>query len=196
MSRNLITEKSVKLGERIKQLRQQKGLTQGQLGEIVGVQRAAIGKYEKGGIVNPPLVAIKALAAFFGVSTDYLLGKVPTFGERLRQAREKAGLTLAEVAERADITPGDLIRLETGARARATDAEAIALGAIYSVPVSAWNDFSEQVSAPENTVTDDDIRFALFDGAGDITDEMYEEVKSFAAYVKDRERKRSNTARH
>ena len=34
------------------------------------------------------------------------------------------------------------------------------------------------------SVTDDDIKFALFGGDQEITDEMYEEVKSFAAYVK------------
>lgn len=38
--------------------------------------------------------------------------------------------------------------------------------------------------------TDDDIKFALFGGDGEITDEMYEEVKRFAAYVKDREKKK------
>lgn len=37
--------------------------------------------------------------------------------------------------------------------------------------------------------TDEDIKFALFDGADNITDEMYEEVKRFAEYVKQRENK-------
>lgn len=34
------------------------------------------------------------------------------------------------------------------------------------------------------TVTDADIKFALFGGDGEITDEMFEEVKRFAAYLK------------
>ena len=44
-------------------------------------------------------------------------------------------------------------------------------------------------SAPEGgrAVTEDDIKFALFGGDGEITDAMYEEVKRFAAYVKQRE---------
>ena len=37
--------------------------------------------------------------------------------------------------------------------------------------------------------TDEDIKFALFNGADNITDEMYEEVKRFAEYVKQRENK-------
>ena len=36
------------------------------------------------------------------------------------------------------------------------------------------------------SVTDDDIKFALFGGDGEITDEMYEEVKRFAAYLKEK----------
>lgn len=41
----------------------------------------------------------------------------------------------------------------------------------------------------ERQVSDDDIKFALFGGSGDITDAMYEEVKQFAAFVKNRGRK-------
>ena len=41
-------------------------------------------------------------------------------------------------------------------------------------------------NTPENkTITDEDIKFALFHGADDITDEMYEEVKRYARYIKD-----------
>ena len=36
-------------------------------------------------------------------------------------------------------------------------------------------------------VSDDDIKFALFGGDGEITDAMYDEVKRFAAYIKQRE---------
>ena len=42
-------------------------------------------------------------------------------------------------------------------------------------------------SAPRAGVTDDDIKFALFGGDGEITDAMYEEVKQFAAFVRQRE---------
>lgn len=42
-------------------------------------------------------------------------------------------------------------------------------------------------TAAGNGVTDADIKFALFGGDGEITDEMLQEVRSFAAYVKRRE---------
>ena len=40
-------------------------------------------------------------------------------------------------------------------------------------------------------VTDEDIKFALFGGDGEITDAMFEEVKRFAAYVKQRENEKN-----
>lgn len=36
-------------------------------------------------------------------------------------------------------------------------------------------------------VTEDDIKFALFGGSDEITEAMYDEVKRFAAYLKQRE---------
>lgn len=48
----------------------------------------------------------------------------------------------------------------------------------------------ENKKAPTNgerSVSDDEIKFALFGGDGEITDEMYDEVKRFAAYIKQRE---------
>lgn len=36
----------------------------------------------------------------------------------------------------------------------------------------------------ERSVSDDEIKFALFGGDGEITDEMYERVKQFAAFIK------------
>ena len=46
---------------------------------------------------------------------------------------------------------------------------------------------SPETSGASRTVTDADIKFALFGGDGEITDAMYEEVKKFAAFVKMRE---------
>ena len=48
---------------------------------------------------------------------------------------------------------------------------------------------TKKAPAPEGerSVSDDDIKFALFGGDGDITDEMYDEVKRFAKLVKLRE---------
>ena len=67
------------------------------------------------------------------------------------------------------------------------------LAQYLNVSMSALTD--EQVSglqAPTET-SDDDIKFALFEGdAGEITDEMYEDVKRYAQFVKE---KRKNDAK-
>ena len=39
----------------------------------------------------------------------------------------------------------------------------------------------------KRSVSDDEIKFALFGGDGEITDAMYDEVLRFAAFVKQRE---------
>jgi len=43
---------SDKIGDKIKELRLQRGLTQEELGELVGVKKAAINKYESGLVQN------------------------------------------------------------------------------------------------------------------------------------------------
>ena len=57
----------------IKKLRLKQGITQDELGKLLGVQKAAICKYETGR-VNIPNSVIITLSEFFKVSADYLLG--------------------------------------------------------------------------------------------------------------------------
>lgn len=51
---------------------------------------------------------------------------------------------------------------------------------------------TENAPTPEGrrAVSDADIKFALFGGDGEITDAMYEEVRQFAAFVRQREGKK------
>lgn len=62
------------MGEIIKQLRLQKGITQEELGKVIGVQKSAIRKYESGMVQNIKRSSIKKLADYFAVSPSYLLG--------------------------------------------------------------------------------------------------------------------------
>lgn len=50
---------------------------------------------------------------------------------------------------------------------------------------------SAPVSQPttDRTVSDEDIMFALFDGDKDITPEMFDEVKNFARFVREKHKK-------
>lgn len=60
------------IGERIKSARLKKGLTQEELGKMLGVQRAAINKYEKGTVTKFDRVAIGRLAMALDVSPSWL----------------------------------------------------------------------------------------------------------------------------
>ncbi len=62
-----------KLGETIKELRMERGLTQPELAKLVGVSNGMISIWENN--VNEPKASyIKRLALTFDVSADFLLG--------------------------------------------------------------------------------------------------------------------------
>lgn len=60
-------------GENLKQLRKNRAMTQEELGAKVGLSKAVVSKYETG-IGYPSFDVLVRIAAYFGVSTDYLLG--------------------------------------------------------------------------------------------------------------------------
>jgi transcriptional regulator with XRE-family HTH domain len=65
---------STHIGERIKYLRLLADMSQEELGKRVGVQRAAINKYEKGSVTNIPISTIEKIACVFDVSPNYIVG--------------------------------------------------------------------------------------------------------------------------
>ena len=106
---------------RFKQLCDQKNVSVYRACTDIGLNRSAVAKWKNGGKPNGSTAA--KLAAYFEVTTDYLLG----------QSEER--------------TPGDNPRV----------------------------------------ISDEEIKFALFGGDGEITDAMFDEVKQFAAFIKQRE---------
>ena len=61
-------------GERIKYLRETKGMTQTELADIIGSTKQNIYKYETGIITNIPSDKIEVMANIFGVSPGYIMG--------------------------------------------------------------------------------------------------------------------------
>lgn len=61
-------------GSRIRELRIIANMSQEELGRRVGVQRAAIQKYEKGTVENIPIRTIEKIANVFNVSPTYIVG--------------------------------------------------------------------------------------------------------------------------
>ncbi|TEX06217.1 helix-turn-helix domain-containing protein [Bacillus cereus] len=62
------------IGEKIKELRKNSKITQEQLGNAIGVSKMAISYFEKGK-KSPGRESLKKIADYFGVTTDYLLGR-------------------------------------------------------------------------------------------------------------------------
>lgn len=119
-------EKDMK--NRVKELREENGMKQSELGKLLNVQDAAISKYESGDI---PLTGEKIiqLAEYFGVSTDYLLGLedimetneksneiVHRTGQNIKNLRERKGLTQQELAVRVDVAQATVANWESGRR--------------------------------------------------------------------------------
>ncbi len=62
-----------KIAQRLKELREDKGLSMQALSKIIGISDSSLGRWERGeGDITGDNLII--LADFFGVSTDYLLG--------------------------------------------------------------------------------------------------------------------------
>ncbi len=59
--------------ERVHQLRKSRGLSQKELGEVVGLTHKSISTIESG-LSSTSIEKLILLAQFFNVSTDYLLG--------------------------------------------------------------------------------------------------------------------------
>lgn len=64
---------SLLLGDKLKELRTKKGLTQVQVAKRIGVSKAVISSYEASGR-SPSYGNLIKLAYLYNVSTDYLLG--------------------------------------------------------------------------------------------------------------------------
>lgn len=63
------------IGERIKELRKARGITQVQLAKIIGIEQSSVGKYEGKDAISPSDDIKIRIADYFGVSLDYLVGR-------------------------------------------------------------------------------------------------------------------------
>lgn len=95
------------LGDRIRILREKKKLTQEELGKLIGVQRAAINKYESGAVVNLKRSTIAKLAQVLDTAPSYLM-----FGENPRPDNAIAFPATAPVPVVGKIACGEPITAE------------------------------------------------------------------------------------
>ena len=70
----------MKFGDILRELREEKGLTQKELGTIINISDRVIGYWESNNRFPKDSTIIVELANFFGVSTDYLLNNTNNKG--------------------------------------------------------------------------------------------------------------------
>ena len=114
------------IGELIKKVRQNNGMTQQQLADALGVQRAAISKYEKG-IVPPNITTLEKIATALEVPISYFFPPIDpsdtedakTFGRYIKDGKvELPGLVdgdkMEEVERREELNASFSKLNETG----------------------------------------------------------------------------------
>lgn len=106
---------------------------------------------------------------------------------KLRELRKRCGITMKELGTEIGVAESTISQYETGKRQ--PDYETLLrIGEYFGVSVDYL--LGQEKAPAENgkrEINDDDIKFALFGGDSEITDAMYDEVRQFAAFVKNRE---------
>ena len=114
------------IGKRIKQLREDKGLTQEDIAKKIGVAIQTIYKYENEIVTNIPLDKLEKIAKALQTTPAYLMGwednpekpsqtnKISDTGQRIKEKRLLAGISIKELAEQSNVSADIITRLETG----------------------------------------------------------------------------------
>ena len=90
----------MEIGQKIKEARIAKGLTQGELGNLVGLQKSAIAKYENGRVVNIKRSTLQKLASALGLRGSDLIIEADPKGAAELSAKVLLDSELMEVIEK------------------------------------------------------------------------------------------------
>lgn len=114
-----------------------------------------------------------------------------SIGDKIRTLRKAKGLNQTELGQRLGVKTNAVSKWECGRVEDIPMSKVKAMAALFDVPVSYLIDDDPGIEPPHDNkssnITDDDIQFALFGGNDEITEAMYEEVKQFAAFIRQRE---------
>ena len=107
------------IGGKIHQARKAKGMTMEELGNIVGVGKSAINKYETGIVTDIPPSRIDAIARALDVTPSYLIGwdgqsDIHDVSSIIRQRRKELGLSVDTLAKKLGMERSTLYRYESG----------------------------------------------------------------------------------
>ncbi len=105
------------LYDRIVFLCEEKGIRPGRLCDELGYSRSTLGDLKAGRTKSLTSSKLSEIAAYFGVSTDYLIAnQPPLFSSRLKELRKEHHLSQAQFAKEFNVASGTIGMWETGKR--------------------------------------------------------------------------------
>lgn len=172
------------IGERIKSLRIQRGISIDELAARLGKNRTTVYRYEKGDIENLPIDALKPLAEILETSPAYLMGwdskineDAATVGDLLRLIRKQQNMTVEEFSKKLGIPSDRLYMYETGEK---------------YIPISVINMIADYYRLSSSTAADgfkNDARLERFKvwaetfGHLEFTDEEHDKIIEYAKFL-------------
>ena len=114
-----------------------------------------------------------------------------TLYDRITELCKAKGVSGSRMCLDLGLSKSTLSDIKSGRKKGVSTSTAQKIANYFNVSVGYLLGEEENEKAPtesgERSVSDDDIKFALFGGDGEITDAMYQEVKEFASLIKLRE---------
>lgn len=107
--------------------------------------------------------------------------------DRIETLCKEQKVSVTTVCKEAQVSRASLSDLKAGRKQRLSAETLSRLAGWFGVSVDYLLGKKNAPGSAGRIVTDEDIKFALFGGDGEITEEMYREVRSFAEYVRRRE---------
>ena len=183
--------------DRIKQLCDQRGISPYKACTDIGLNRSAVAKWKNGG--NPNGTTAAKLAEYFGVSVDYLLSDV--CDDVVTSLANGITVFRSTSPEKIEALIGDLIPNSYRIAYRASgiaitvDNDASATDAEIDTIVNANRvDSVKTEKAPtetgERSVSDAELKFALWGNSEDMDDDDLADVRRYAAFVRERKKDR------
>ena len=107
------------------------------------------------------------------------------FFNRFKALCDERGVSVYRACTDIGLNRSAVAKWKAGGRPNGSTAAKLA--AYFGVTTDYLLEQSDDCAEKSRAVTDEDIKFALFGGDGEITDAMYDEVKRFAAFIRERE---------
>lgn len=110
--------------------------------------------------------------------------------EKIQQLCLSRSTNVTAMCRETNIPRSALSELAAGRTKMLSTENAAKIAQYFGISVEALLGLAEAPAAPP--VTDGDLKVALFGGAGEVSDEMWEEVRQFAEFVREREKNKNN----